>query len=111
MGIITTDKERNFVSLLSSRCPPAVTKLLQATKHQMIESGGIKATRLYTHTADVEATNRKQLGALRGELHKFPAHDSDPGLSSQLDNLCPVTASIQLKQGAQVALYYSKSLW
>ena len=85
-----------------TRCPPAVTKLLQATKRQEIESGGIKATRLYTHTADVEATNKKQLGALGGEVVNFSAVDSDPGLRSQLDNLCPVPATLQLKLGAQV---------
>jgi ATP-dependent DNA helicase PIF1 len=86
------------------RCPPAVSKLLQATRDQQIESGGIKATRLYTHTADVAATNCKQLAALKGDLHKFPAQDSDTGLTKQLDALCPVASCLELKVGAQVML-------
>lgn len=80
-----------------------MSKLLQATRHQQIESGGIKATRLYTHTADVAATNCKQLAALNGELRKFPAQDSDAGLSKQLDMLCPVASCLELKVGAQVS--------
>ena len=79
-----------------------MASLLQATKSQKIESGGIKATRLYTHTADVAATNSRQLAALRGEMHRFSAQDSDPGLSKQLDTLCPVGSGLDLKEGAQV---------
>lgn len=81
-----------------------MSRLLQATRHQQIESGGIKATRLYTHTEDVTATNRKQLTVLKGTLQRFPAQDSDPGLSKQLDALCPVASCLELKVGAQVSL-------
>ena len=89
------------------RCPPAVCKLLQATRHQKIESGGIKATRLYTHTADVTATNSKQLADLSGAVRKFPSHDSDSTLSKQLDTLCPVPSCLELKEGAQVKHIHS----
>ena len=82
-----------------------MSKLLQATRHQQIESGGIKATRLYTHTRDVAATNLRELAALKGASQKFLAQDSDPGLSQQLDALCPVTGSLELKVGAQVGVH------
>lgn len=84
------------------RCPPVVTRLLQATRRQEIEKGGIRATRLYTHTEDVEATNARELAALKAASHKFSAQDSDHSLRKQLDNLCPVPSCLELKVGAQV---------
>lgn len=105
---IYRQSDKQFIAILQNirigRCPPAVASLLQATKSQQIESRGIKATRLYTHTADVTATNNKQLAALKGAVHKFPAQDSDPSLSKQLDTLCPVANNLDLKEGAQVML-------
>ena len=84
------------------RCPPAITQLLRSTEHQEIERGGIKATKLYTHTEDVEATNLRELAALDGHPRKFLSQDSDPHMVKQLDNLCPIASCIELKVGAQV---------
>lgn len=95
-----------FIALLQNirigRCPPAVSHLLNSTRDQGIETGAIKATKLYTHKADVESTNSRELGALAGEVRSFPAQDSDPLAERALDTLCPVGRMVELKVGAQV---------
>ena len=53
----------------------------------------------------MEATNARELSALRGPSQLFPAHDSDCGLSKVIDNLCPVVSHLELKAGAQVSKY------
>lgn len=86
------------------RVPPAVTQLLRNTEHQVIEHKGIRATKLYTHKEDVEATNLKEIASLQGVSKNFEAQDSDPLMRKTLDNLCPVASCIELKVGAQVWL-------
>jgi len=58
---------------------------------------------LYTHKEDVEATNLREIAALRGTSKKYEAQDSDPHMSRTLDNLCPAASCIELKVGAQVS--------
>ena len=76
--------------------------LLAGTSEQVVERGGVEATRLYTHTGDVEATNGAKLEALGGEVRRFEAQDSDPGMEKTLDVMCPVGKVVELKVGAQV---------
>lgn len=85
------------------RCPDAVTKLLQATERQRIESGGIKPTKLYTHTEDVESTNMKELKLLATESRNYVATDSCESMRKQIDALCPAPHHLVLKKGAQVS--------
>ena len=98
--------DKQFIALLQNirigRCPPAVLDVLTHTREQVIESGGIKATKLYTHKGDVEVTNCRELEALGGEMRTFPAQDSDLQLEKTLDVMCPVGKTVHLKVGAQV---------
>lgn len=84
------------------RCPPAITKLLRNTENQLIEKGGIRATKLYTHTNEVESTNQTELNALVSEGRRFDATDNQPNCMQQLNALCPVPHTLVLKIGAQV---------
>ena len=84
------------------RCPPAAAQLLRNTERNQIERGGIKATKLYTHTEDVATTNQRELAALPGVTRSFLATDSDQSLSEHLNSLCPVPHCVELKTGAQV---------
>lgn len=98
--------DKQFIALLQNirigRCPPAVADILAATSGQTIERDGIRATRLYTHKGDVEATNSRELEALAGEVRQFQAQDSDPQMEKTLDSMCPVGKTVDLKIGAQV---------
>ena len=85
------------------RCPPAVTRLLTNTENQQIEKGGVKATHLYTHTEEAEATNKHELEALPGKAKKFLASDSNQSATGKVSHsLCPAPTLIELKTGAQV---------
>lgn len=100
--------DKQFIALLQNvrigRCPPAVLDMLTRTREQAIERGGVKATKLYTHKGDVEATNSRELEALGGETRAFPAQDSDLQLEKMLDMMCPVGKTVHLKVGAQVGI-------
>ena len=85
-----------------SRCPPAVTQLLKNTEKNQIEQGGIRATKLYTHTEEVGSTNQTELATLPGESRRFLSTDSDPSIAEHINTLCPVAHCIELKIGAQV---------
>lgn len=101
-------KDREFIAILQNirigRCPPAITKLLRNTENQLIEKGGIRATKLYTHTNEVESTNQTELNALVSEGRRFDATDNQPNCMQQLNALCPVPHTLVLKIGAQVML-------
>lgn len=104
---IYRQNDKHFIAILQNirigRCLPPLTKLLRSTAKQEIERNGIRATRLFTHKQDVHATNLRELGALQGAVRRFMAQDSDPHLSSTMDNLCPVSQVLELKVGAQVS--------
>ena len=90
--------------LCSYRCPPAVVNQLQKTAANVIEMDGIQATKLFTHTSDVEATNILKLSELSGKQHDYDATDSDPSMREHINNVCPAVYSLGLKVGAQVML-------
>lgn len=89
-------------NLLYNRCPDAVTKLLLSTESQKIEAGGIQATRLYTHTNDVDLTNQRKLNELTSNGRTYTACDSSESMRRQIDNLCLAPHELMLKIGAQV---------
>ena len=94
----------NSSPICSYRCPPAVTSQLQKTVTNVIERDGIQATKLFTHTSDVEATNVLKLSELPGEQRDYDANDSDPSMKKNTDNMCPAVNCLGLKVGAQVML-------
>ncbi len=105
---VRRQSDADFVSILSSlrrgECSKRQEEVLRATADNRIESEGILATRLCTHTEDANVVNREELAALPGESRVFPSVDSHPALSSHLDQHTPVDAKLVLKVGAQVML-------
>jgi ATP-dependent DNA helicase PIF1 len=100
--------DMKFVAILQNirigRCPDSIVNLLQNTESQSIERNGIRATKLYTHSADVDSTNEREMNALVGESKTFKAIDDQPNHTEQINTLCPVPSSLELKIGAQVSI-------
>jgi ATP-dependent DNA helicase PIF1 len=63
---------------------------------------GILATRLFTHRADVDVLNARELSQLPGQEVRFDARDS--GDAATLAGACPAPRTLRLKVGAQVML-------
>ena len=80
--------------------------MLQATSENEIECHGIRATRLFTHTEDVNQINERELSNLPGSSRRFTAEDSTTNSSGEeyLNSMCPVPKMLELKLGAQVML-------
>ena len=80
--------------------------MLQATSENEIECHGIRATRLFTHTEDVNQINERELNNLQGSSRRFTAEDSTTNSSGEeyLNSMCPVPKTLELKLGAQVML-------
>ncbi|RMX49845.1 hypothetical protein pdam_00025113, partial [Pocillopora damicornis] len=83
-------------------CSDALVSKLTATKNQLIEQGGILATKLCTHKENVNQINDIHLTRLPGEKKVFEATDSDSGMSAMLDSHVPVSYVLELKVGAQL---------
>uniref|UniRef100_A0A1B0B7Q8 ATP-dependent DNA helicase PIF1 n=1 Tax=Glossina palpalis gambiensis TaxID=67801 RepID=A0A1B0B7Q8_9MUSC len=81
-----------------------ITKRLIATSKQIIESNGILATQLCSHTNDADCINETKLENLAGEKVLFKAEDSDAHMTKQLDAQVQVTSELYLKVNAQVML-------
>ena len=64
---------------------------------------GILPTQLFTHRADVDAINSRQLESLAGDCVTFKAKDSGRDLAA-LEASCPAPRILKLKVGAQVML-------
>ena len=79
---------------------------LTATKNQLIEQGGILATKLCTHKENINQINDIHLTRLPGETKVFEATDSDSGMCAMLDGHIPVSYALELKVGAQVTASY-----
>nr|CAD7267357.1 unnamed protein product [Timema shepardi] len=97
-----------FIDILQNirigRVTPEISKTLLDTSTHKIESAGILATRLCSHTKDANLINDNKLEKLPGASKVFTAVDSDPYASKQLDQQTPVSAQLELKVGAQVML-------
>lgn len=101
-------KDAEFVRILNllriGHVNDEVTKRLLDTSKQKIETGGILATQLCSHTNDAAIINETKLKKLDGETRVFDAQDSDKSASKQLDGQVPAPAKLELKIGAQVML-------
>ncbi|XP_045500625.1 ATP-dependent DNA helicase PIF1 [Colias croceus] len=100
-----TDQE--FISILNSirigRVTKEISERLVQTARQKIESDGILATRLCSHTNDSKMINNSKLRDLEGEEKVYSAQDSDSA-TSLLDMQTIAPAKLVLKVGAQVML-------
>lgn len=101
-----TDTE--FIEILNSirigQLTEVMVNKLIATSKQKIEQNGILATRLCSHTSDVNVINETKLESLPGETKIYEAQDSDKVYTKQLDSQTPVPSKLILKVGAQVML-------
>ncbi|XP_058120680.1 ATP-dependent DNA helicase PIF1 [Anopheles ziemanni] len=108
LTIVHRQKDQEFVGILNSirigRVTNEITARLQKTASQRIETEGILATQLCSHTSEVDAINRAKLEAIQSEAKTFEAKDSDPYSAKQLDQAVQAPAKLTLKIGAQVML-------
>lgn len=97
-----------FVKILNhlriGHCTDEITKRLVATSKQTIESNGILATQLCSHTNDANSINDSKLENLPGEKVLLKAEDSDALMSKQLDSQVQAPSQLYLKINAQVML-------
>jgi ATP-dependent DNA helicase PIF1 len=111
---IYRQKDPKFVEILNSirigRVTPEITEKLLSTAAQKIESNGIVATRLCSHTKDADSINQSKLLALKSPEKVFEATDSDIYLTKTLDSQLPVPHKLILKIGAQVMLLKNLNL-
>lgn len=91
-------------SIRIGRVTPEMTDRLLATARQRIESNGILATQLCSHTKDADFINQNKLSSLTSPEKIFEATDSDIYLTKSLDSQLPVPHKLVLKIGAQVML-------
>lgn len=105
---IHRQSDPEFVSILNSirigRVTPEMSEKLLATGRQRIESNGILATQLCSHTNDADSINQSKLSNLQSPEKIFEATDSDIYLTKTLDSQLPVPFKLVLKVGAQVML-------
>ncbi|XP_063386502.1 ATP-dependent DNA helicase PIF1 [Cydia fagiglandana] len=100
-------KDQEFISILNSirigRVTKEISDRLVGTARQKIESDGILATRLCSHTNDSKMINNSKLQDLEGEEKVFTSQDSD-NASKTLDMQTIAPSKLILKIGAQVML-------
>lgn len=100
-------KDQEFVSILNSirigRVTKEISDKLLDTARQKIESDGILATRLCSHTNDSKMINDSKLKDLEGEPKVFSSQDSD-NATKVLDMQTIAPSKLVLKIGAQVML-------
>lgn len=105
---IYRQKDPKFIEILNSirigRVTPEMSERLLATSRQKIDSNGILATQLCSHTKDADSINQSKLESLKSPEKIFESTDSDPYLSKTLDSQLPVPHKLVLKVGAQVML-------
>lgn len=100
-------KDHEFVSILNSirigRVTKEISDRLLGTATQKIESDGILATRLCSHTNDSKTINVSKLRDLKGDEKLFSSQDSD-NATTLLDMQTIAPSKLVLKIGAQVML-------
>jgi ATP-dependent DNA helicase PIF1 len=105
---IYRQKDPKFVEILNSirigRVTSEMTARLLSTAGQRIESNGILATQLCSHTKDADFINQSKLDSLSSPEKVFESTDSDVYLKQTLDSQLPVPHRLVLKVGAQVML-------
>lgn len=107
-------KDPEFVKILNSirigRVTPEIQDCLMKTARQKIESNGILATQLCSHTNDADQINQSKLNNLEGPEKIFTAQDSDTYCTKQLDQQVPAPGRLALKIGAQIMLLKNISI-
>lgn len=105
---IYRQKDQRFIEILNSirigRVTPEMSQELLSTAAKTIESNGITATQLCSHTQDADNMNKSKLAGLKTPEKVFEATDSDVYLTKTLDSQLPVPHKLTLKEGAQVML-------
>ncbi|XP_049875680.1 ATP-dependent DNA helicase PIF1 [Pectinophora gossypiella] len=100
-------KDQEFISILNSirigRVTKEISDRLLGTARQKIESDGILATRLCSHTNDSKMINDSKLKDLDGEEKVFSSQDSD-NATKLLDMQTIAPSKLVIKVGAQVML-------
>ncbi|KAH7935373.1 hypothetical protein HPB52_006760 [Rhipicephalus sanguineus] len=95
-----------FISLLQQvrvgSCPDWVEEVLKKTASRCLDTGDIVATRLSTHTDDVDFINQRCFDQLPSTPRIFKAIDSE-GASADLLEVC-APSTLSLKVGTQVML-------
>uniref|UniRef100_A0A182JU50 ATP-dependent DNA helicase PIF1 n=1 Tax=Anopheles christyi TaxID=43041 RepID=A0A182JU50_9DIPT len=108
LTVVHRQRDEEFISILNSirigRVTDEISERLRKTASQRIETEGILATQLCSHTSEVDAINQAKLEALRTEAKTFESKDSDPYSVKQLDMMLQAPAKLTLKIGAQVML-------
>lgn len=111
---IYRQKDPKFVEILNSirigRVTPEMSDTLLSTGKQKIESNGIIATQLCSHTKDADNINQSRLASLKTPAKVFEATDSDTYLTTTLDSQLPVPHKLTLKEGCQVMLLKNVNL-
>lgn len=101
-------KDKKFIDILNKirigEITDEIAANLIATSKQKIETDGILATRLCSHTQDANIINESKLNALQNEQVVFIAEDSSTAHTKDLDAQTPVPGKLILKIGAQVML-------
>lgn len=101
-------KDAEFVRILNfirvGHVNDDITKRLMATSKQKIESNGILATLLCSHTNDSNLINESKLSNLKTEERIFEAQDSESAYTKQLDSQVMAPSRLVLKIDAQVML-------
>lgn len=101
-------KDSEFVRILNQirigRVTPEISERLKRTGRQKVETEGILATQLCSHTNDADLINQSKLDNLEAPEKIFKAQDSDSAYAKQLDQQCPAPGRLILKIGAQVML-------
>jgi ATP-dependent DNA helicase PIF1 len=100
-------KDQEFISILNSirigRVTKEISDRLLGTARQKIESDGILATILCSHTNDSKIINETKLKDLTGEPKIFSSQDSE-NATKTLDMQTIAPSKLILKLGAQVML-------
>lgn len=108
LKVVHRQKDAEFVRILNlirvGHVNDEIAKRLMSTSNQKIESNGILATQLCSHTNDSNLINQSKLNNLTGEERTFDAQDSDAAYTKQLDSQVLAPARLTLKIGAQVML-------
>ena len=98
-----------FVDLLAAvrggeatGAPTAIRTLIRRCCAPLQRNDGILPTQLFTHRADVDTINARQLAGLPGSISTFCARDS--GNTDILQTSCNAPRKLELKIGAQVML-------
>jgi len=105
---VKRQSDQELVSILTrlrvGQCWDEDTAVLKSTRKHVVEKNGITATKLCTHTDDVNMINKRELEKLTEEEKTFVAFDSDPSLKTFLNSATSVEHTLRLREGAQVML-------